>query len=276
MGTSGISSFWDPSGHRVGTVSHRHHPTLTGGRRCPQMTTGRSIGPRPPRSCRSRSKRPGRPGRGRDPDRRGPVPAGRHPARAGPQPAGPAGRPVGPRRDRRLPQRRPSARLLGLRHGDDALALLVLQRARPPVRDRRGGDGRVRELLGRSRVAGRARCGGGRPRRRRVHRVCSATSSRPITTSGSRTSASTIWLTPSSSVPTRCSWTRCATSWGSTSTRPTAPWSSAWTRRPRSKRSIEPPRCSRFAQGSPSGAPMTTCATGPPTSMPPSTWPPGR
>lgn len=62
---------------------------------------------------------------------------------------------------------------------------------------------------------------------------------------------------------------------GSTSTHPMAPSSCASTRRPRSKPSIEPPRCCRCAQGSPSGTPMTTCATGRPTSMRHSTWPRG-
>ncbi len=56
--------------------------------------------------------------------------ARRDPPRAGPQPPGPGRRPLGARRDRRLPQRRPAARLRRLRHGDDALAVLVLQRAR--------------------------------------------------------------------------------------------------------------------------------------------------
>src|SRR3954468_22398652 len=70
---------------------------------------------------------------GRDPDRRGALRPRRQPPRARPQPPRAGRRPLRARRDRRLPQRRPAALLP--RHGDghDALALLVLQRADPPV-----------------------------------------------------------------------------------------------------------------------------------------------
>ena len=57
---------------------------------------------------------------------------------------------------------------------------------------------------------------------------------------------------------------------------PEAPWCCAWTRRPRSRPSIAPPRCSRCARGCPNAAPTTTCATAPPTSTPRSTWPRAR
>ena len=48
--------------------------------------------------------------------------------------------------------------------------------------------------------------------------------------------------------PTRSSSKRCATSWASTSTRPTPPWCSAWTKRPRSRRSTAPRRCCHCAR----------------------------
>ena len=62
----------------------------------------------------------------------------RHAARARPQPPRPGRRPVDARRDRRLPGRGPAARLPGDDDGDHAVAVLVLQRAGPAVRDRRG------------------------------------------------------------------------------------------------------------------------------------------
>jgi transposase len=60
--------------------------------------------------------------------------------------------------------------------------------------------------------------------------------------------------------------------WALTSTRPTEHWSCVSTRRPRSKHSIAPHRCSRCDPDSPRGAPTTMCKAAPPTSTPPSMW----
>ena len=69
---------------------------------------------------------------------------------------------------------------------------------------------------------------------------------------------------------------RSAMWWASTSIPPKAPWCSAWTRRPRSRPSIAPPRCCHFVPGYPNGAPTTTCEAAPPISTPHSTSPRAR
>ena len=81
---------------------------------------------------------------------------------------------------------------------------------------------------------------------------------------------------PGSCRRTRSSSTRSATSSGSTSTRPNGRWCSAWTRRPRSRRSTAPHRCSRCCPAPRRGPATTTSATAPRASTPRSTWPPAR
>ena len=97
------------------------------------------------------------PVRGRDPDRCRTVLHRRHAAGQRAQPAGAARRPVGARRDRRVPRRGTSARLPLDDHGDHAVAVLVLQRAGAPVQHRRGGDRREPDVQRWARLAGRAR-----------------------------------------------------------------------------------------------------------------------
>ena len=63
---------------------------------------------------------------------------GRRAARQRAQPAGAGRRPVGARRDRRVPRGRPAAGLPVDDHGDDAVAVLVLQRPGAAVQHRRG------------------------------------------------------------------------------------------------------------------------------------------
>ncbi len=75
---------------------------------------------------------------------------------------------------------------------------------------------------------------------------------------------------------TLSSWRKSATSWVFTSILPKALWCCAWTRRPRSRPSIAPPRCSHYDQDSPNDAPTTMCEAALPTSMPPSTSPRAR
>ena len=77
----------------------------------------------------------------------------------------------------------------------------------------------------------------------------------------------------SSSPPIRSSPRRSTTSSDSTSTRPTARWYSAWTRRTRSRRWTTPSRCFRCVRGRWPGRPTTTRATAPPRSSSPSTSP---
>ena len=97
-----------------------------------------------------------------------------------------------------------------------------------------------------------------------VHRIwgafaCSRTGSR----------ASSCRATLSSS-------TRCATSSASISTRRTARWCSASTRRARSRRSTAPSRCCPCGRARRSGAATITSATARPPCSPPSTPPPAR
>ena len=70
------------------------------------------------------------------------------------------------------------------------VAVLVLQRARPPVRDRHGGDRRVAHVPGWDRVAARVRRDGHRPRLGRVLRAAAVVHRRPTPRCGTRTSAS--------------------------------------------------------------------------------------
>ncbi len=62
----------------------------------------------------------------------------------------------------------------------------------------------------------------------------------------------------------RCSSTRYATSQASLSTRPSAHWCSASTKRARSRRATAPSRCCPCGQARSRGGPTTPCATAPP------------
>ena len=70
--------------------------------------------------------------------------------------------------------------------------------------------------------------------------------------------------------------TRCATSWGCTSPRRSAPWCCASTRNLRSKRWIAPPPSCRCGRAKPNGARTTTCAMAPRRSLRRSTSRPAR
>ncbi|CAA9278083.1 MAG: Cytosine deaminase, partial [uncultured Actinomycetospora sp.] len=102
---------------------------------------------------------------GRRPRRRGAVRPRRRAARARPQPPRPGRRPRHARRDRRLPRRRAPPALPRHDDGHDALAVLVLRGAHPPVPHPAPGRRRGRELRRPARVARRAGRRGHRARR---------------------------------------------------------------------------------------------------------------
>ena len=99
---------------------------------------------------------------------------------------------------------------------------------------------------------------------------------RRCTVSGAPSACSRTGSRASSCRATLSSSTRCATSSASISTRRTARWCSASTRRARSRRSTAPSRCCPCGRARRSGAATITSATARPPCSPPSTPPPAR
>ncbi len=87
---------------------------------------------------------------------------------------------------------------------------------------------------------------------------------RRSTGSGKPSACSRIARRPSGCRRTRCSSTRYATSQASVSTRPSARWCSASTKRARSRRATAPSRCCPCGLARSRGGPTTPCATAPP------------
>ena len=94
------------------------------------------------------------------------------------------------------------------------------------------------------------------------------------TASGAPSACSRTGSRASSCRATLSSSTRCATLSASISTRRTARWCCAWTRRARSRRSTAPNRCCPCGPARRSGAHTITSATARPPCSPPSTPPP--